>query len=74
MNRPPTFRAWLRAHRRDNTRLGDAAREIAADREFPREPLTAEKIATWCGLVGASTSYTECVLDAFAAYRAAVAA
>jgi YozE SAM-like fold len=67
--KPITFRRWLQGHRRAPTRFGDVAREIAQDREFPREPLTADRIAEFCELVNASGSFTEAVLDAFAQYQ-----
>lgn len=66
---PMTFRKWLRAYRNEPSRRGDTAREVLADRDFPREPLTAERIRDHLHAMNACDAAMNCVLDTFAQYQ-----
>ncbi|MEU9710772.1 YozE family protein [Streptomyces sp. NPDC047967] len=44
MAQNPSFAAWLRTHKKDQTAIGDLAREVAADPDWPsRRQLSGQR-------------------------------
>jgi uncharacterized protein YozE (UPF0346 family) len=64
-----SFRAWLRQFRREESAIGDLARDALADQEWPRGPGSLNKYLGHLEDVGACDAAIDTLHEAWARYE-----
>jgi len=64
-----SFRAWLRQFRRDGTAIGDLARDVLADPDWPRGPGSLARHEAHLEDAGACDGAVSALREAWARYE-----
>lgn len=64
-----SFRTWLRQFRRDETALGDLARDVLADPDWPRGPGSLARYEAHLEDAGACNAAVSALREAWARYE-----